>query len=164
MNNKYTNWSHIKNHAIVQLSWKDRQSSPAVTTRDCKTTTTKKSGFVLNDACSCIIECLQHFNCNNTLVFSPRGNVNSWRRWGISSIRSHHVTASKLVWPVSWGAAALAASCPSELPVQEVANMSATQSMQIKFTNNNMTHTDWKNISDWSNKVSLLTALGYGFL
>lgn len=36
------------------------------------------------------------------------------------------MTVSKLVWPVSSGAAVLVASCPSELPVPWVVDTSAT--------------------------------------
>lgn len=40
---------------------------------------------------------------------------------------SHLVTVSKLAWPASSGAAALAASCPSEWPVPWEVGTSARQ-------------------------------------
>lgn len=75
-----------------------------------------------------------------TMLQFPIQNVTLNNMWRVSDITchlfiilimSHHVTVSKLAWPASSGAAALAASCLSEWPVPWVVGMSTREIRQL---------------------------------
>lgn len=86
----------------------------------------------------------------------------------LSIIMCHHVTVSKLAWPASSVAAALAASCLSEWPVPWVAGTSAREVRHLHINIKQLKFIFKKKTLNQTVLQSqtryLLTALGYGFL